>query len=183
MVPMRARSVRRPSTGVRSIFQSPGVEDDALGGVDGDGEAVRHRVGDRDELDVERPDPAALAVEDGDQLGAVEQARLPRSGCGPARGSGSTRRSGSSGRAADRHRAPTWSSWPWVSTHASTRSAFSRSQLKSGQHQVDARHGQVGEHEPAVDDEDPPVDLEARAVAADLAEPAEEGEADRFSHP
>src|SRR5438552_14291697 len=29
-------------------------------------------------------------------------------------------------------RAPTWSSWPWVSRHPSSRSAFSRSQVKSG---------------------------------------------------
>ena len=50
-----------------------GVQDRALRRVERGGEAVRHRVGDRDELAVERADPAALAVVHRDQLGAVEQ--------------------------------------------------------------------------------------------------------------
>ena len=48
-----------------------------------------------------------------------------------------------------------------------------------GQDEVDAGHVGVGEHDPAVDDEDAAVDLEAEAVAADLAEPAEEDDLDR----
>ena len=39
-----------------------GVQDHALRCVDGDRVRVRHRVGDRDELDVERTDHATLAV-------------------------------------------------------------------------------------------------------------------------
>src|SRR5258707_874256 len=53
-----------------------GVEDHALGRVEGGGEAVRHRVADRDELAVEGTDLAPLAVLDRDELGAVEQARF-----------------------------------------------------------------------------------------------------------
>ena len=45
-----------------------------------------------------------------------------------------------------------------------------------GQDEVDAGHVGLGEHEPAVDDEDAPLDLEAEAVPADLAQPAEEDE-------
>ena len=62
--PMRARSVRRPSTGFRSILKSPAVEHHALGSVKGEGEAARHRVRHRDELDLERADLAALTVAD-----------------------------------------------------------------------------------------------------------------------
>ena len=51
-----------------------------------------------------------------------------------------------------------------------------------GKHEVDAGHLGLGEHDPAVDDEDAVVDLEAEAVAADLAEPAEEGDLDGLSH-
>ena len=40
-----------------------GVQDHALRRVERGGEAVRHRVGDGDELDVERADLAALAVD------------------------------------------------------------------------------------------------------------------------
>ena len=43
-----------------------------------------------------------------------------------------------------------------------------------GEDEVDAGHVGVGEHDPAVDDEDAVVDLEAEAVPADLPEPAEE---------
>ena len=53
-----------------------GVEDHALRRVERGGEAVGHRVRDRDELDVERADLAPLAVGDRDQLGAVEQPGL-----------------------------------------------------------------------------------------------------------
>jgi hypothetical protein len=42
------------------------------------------------------------------------------------------------------------------------------------EHEVDAGHVGVGEHETAVDDDDPAVDFEAEAVPADLSEPAEE---------
>ena len=52
------------------------VEDDPLGGVEGGGEGVGHRVGDRDELDLERADPAALAVLDRDERGPAGHAGL-----------------------------------------------------------------------------------------------------------
>ena len=42
------------------------------------------------------------------------------------------------------------------------------------QHQVHARHVRVGEHDPDVEDEDPSVDLDARAVPTDLPETTEE---------
>ena len=48
-----------------------------------------------------------------------------------------------------------------------------------GEDEVDAGHVGVGEHQPAVDDEDAAVDLEAEAVPADLPEPAEEDDANR----
>ena len=48
-----------------------------------------------------------------------------------------------------------------------------------GQHQIDAGHVEVGEHEPAVEEHDAPVDLDAGAVAADLPEAPEEDDPDR----
>ena len=66
-----------------------------------------------------------------------------------------------------------WSSWPWVSTIASTLSSRSRIQLKSGR--ITSTPGWVllGEQHPAVDDEQPPGVLEDGHVAPDLAEAAE----------
>ena len=52
------------------------VQDHALRRVHGDGVGVRHRVGDGDELDVERADHAPLAVGDDDQLGLAQQPGL-----------------------------------------------------------------------------------------------------------
>ena len=60
-----------------------GVQDHALRGVERGGEAVGHRVGDGDELDVERADLAALAVGHRDQLGLAEQAGLLDAVAGP----------------------------------------------------------------------------------------------------
>ena len=48
-----------------------------------------------------------------------------------------------------------------------------------GKHEVDARHVGLGEHEAAVEEHDAPVDLDAGAVAPDLAEASEEDDADR----
>src|SRR5262249_14086978 len=45
--------------------------------------------------------------------------------------------------------------------------------------EIDAGHVDVGEHQPAVDDEDAVIDLETEAVATDLAEPAEERDRNR----
>ena len=64
------------------------VQDHALRRVEGRGEAVGHRVGDRDELHVERPDHPALAVGDGDELGLVEEAGLLDAVLGQAEGEG-----------------------------------------------------------------------------------------------
>ena len=47
-----------------------------------------------------------------------------------------------------------------------------------GQDQVDAGHVGVGEHDPAVEDDDAALDLDAGAVAADLAQAAEEDDPD-----
>ena len=51
-----------------------------------------------------------------------------------------------------------------------------------GQHEIDTGHVGVGEHDPAVDEQDPLVDLDAAAVAPDLAQPAQEDDTDRVTH-
>ena len=51
-----------------------------------------------------------------------------------------------------------------------------------GQDEVDAEHVGVGEHEPAVEQQDPAFDLDGRAVAPDLPEPAEERDGDGARH-
>ncbi len=52
------------------------MQDDSLRRVKGGGEPVGDRVGDRDELDVEGPDLASLAVVHRDELRPPQQARL-----------------------------------------------------------------------------------------------------------
>jgi hypothetical protein len=63
-----------------------GVQDRALRGVERRGEPLGHRVGDREELAVERADLPALAVLHDDELGALEQAVLLDAAPRPGRG-------------------------------------------------------------------------------------------------
>ena len=51
-----------------------------------------------------------------------------------------------------------------------------------GQDQVDAEHVELGEHQPAVEEQELAVLLEHHAVAADLAEAAEERDGDGSGH-
>ena len=53
-----------------------GVDDRALGREVRDRESVRHRVRDRDELALDRPDAPPFAVGHGDELGAIEHPRF-----------------------------------------------------------------------------------------------------------
>jgi hypothetical protein len=72
-----AGQVGEPAVHRREVeLEVAGVQDRALGRVEGGGEAVGHRVGHGDELDVARPDAAALAVGHRDQLGVVEDPGL-----------------------------------------------------------------------------------------------------------
>ena len=66
-----------------------------------------------------------------------------------------------------------WSSWPCVSTTASTSAIRSSMGRKSGQDQVDAGLLVLGEQHTAVDDEQLAAVLEHRHVAADFADTAE----------
>ena len=51
-----------------------------------------------------------------------------------------------------------------------------------GQDEIDAGHVGIGEHQPAVDDEDASLDLEAEAVPPDLPQPAEKDEPHFLAH-
>ncbi|MEZ5180279.1 MAG: hypothetical protein R2702_00095 [Acidimicrobiales bacterium] len=159
----------------------PAVEDRALGRVERGGEAVGHRVGDRDELAVERAELPALAVGHDDHLGAVHQARL----LDAARGEAERQR-----RADDRERQLPQGEGQGpvvvlvaVGDDAPLDVVGPLEQPREvGQDQVDPEHVGVGEHQPAVEEHDAPLDLDRRAVPADLPEPAEEGDGDRRRH-
>ena len=157
------------------------VQDRALRRVEGGGEALRHRVGDRDELDLARPDAPALAVAHRDQLGAVEQPGLLDAVAGQAQ---------RQRRAVDRERqlAQQVAEAPHVVLVAvrDDRPVDAVGVVAQvgevGQHQVDAEHVELGEHQTDVEQQDAAVDLDAGAVAPDLAQPAEERDLDGISH-
>ena len=119
------------------------------------------------ELAVDRSDPAALAVGDRNQLGAPEHPFFDAI-------AGEKR---ATARAIDRNGTsrsksaipPAWSSWACVSRIARQADPRLPRVREVGQDEIDAGHVGVGEHDPAVDDEDAIVDLDAEAVAvADL---------------
>ncbi len=134
---------------------------------------MRHR----DELAVDRADPAALAIFDGYQLGAVEHAGFFDAIAGERE---------RQRRAVDRNRDVT------QQERDSARVVFVGVREENGldaigvlaqvgevgQDQIDTRHVGVGKHDPAVDEQDATVDLDATTVAPDLAQPAQEHNAD-----
>ena len=77
----RRAPVSRPSTGVRSILKSPVCRIVPCGVWMAVANPCGHRVGDGDELAIERADLAAFAVGDGDELGAVGQPGLLDAAC------------------------------------------------------------------------------------------------------
>ena len=153
------------------------VEDDALGGVEGDGERVGHRVGDRDELHVARADAPTLPVADGDEVRAVAEAGLFHPVAGQADGElGPVDRRLQV--AQEVGQSPGVVLVP-VGQDDAVDPVGPLPQIgELGQDQVHAGHVGVGEHDAAVEDDDAAVDLDAGAVAADLPEPAEKDDTD-----
>ena len=149
--PMRARSVHAPVDRREVDLEVARVQDHALGGVEGGGEAVGHRVGDGDELAVEGTDPPPLAVGHRDELGAVEEAGLLDAVAGQAQGEL---------RAVDRERQV--AQQVRQRAHVVLVAVGDDATLdpvgvlpqpgEVGQHQVDAGHLGVGEHQAAVED-------------------------------
>ena len=158
------------------------VQHHALRRVQRDRVGVRDRVGDRNELDVERSDATDLAVVHHDEVGLAEQSRLFDA---------VARETERDCRAEDGER------------------QFAQQELQSTdvvlvavggdapddpigvlaqpreirEHEIDAVHVGVGEHEAAVDEHHLVVLLDGHAVAADLAEAAEKVDADvRVAH-
>ena len=130
---------------------------------------------------VERADLAALAVGDRDQLGAVEQPGLLDAVAGQAEGQ---RRAVDRERElAQQEREPAAVVLVAVGDDAALDAVGVLAQVgEVGQHEVDPEHVGVGEHEPAVEEHDAVVDLDAGAVAPDLTEAAEEDDSNRGGH-
>jgi hypothetical protein len=149
-----------------------GVQHDALGCVQGDGERVGNGVRYGNELDVEWADlhPVAVGVHH-PEIGAVRQARFVDA---------VARKTERERRAVERELEVTQEEVERADVvlvamrqHAcldAVRVLAQESEI--GQHEVDTRHVDVGEHETAVDDEQPLLDFDDRAVAPDLPQPA-----------
>ena len=164
-----------PVDGVEVELEVAGVEDRAGRREVRGGQGVRDRVGHGHELAVERSDAAALAVGDGDELGAVEHPRFLDAAAGEAERQ--PRPVDRDGDVAQEVGEPAGVVLVGVREHHALDPVGVLAQVREvGQDEVDAGHVGVGEHEPAVDDEDAPLDLEAEAVPPDLAQPAEEDE-------
>ncbi len=170
-----------------------GVEHDTLRRVHRDRVGVGHRVGDRDELDVERPDGDRLAVVDRAEVGALGQAALVDPVPGEAEGErGPVDRQRTVAEVAD---AVAVAQQVLDGADVVLVAVGEDERLdplgvlpqvgEIGQDQVDPVHVRVGKHQPTVDEHDRAagiVDralLDRHAVATDLAEPAEEDDADR----
>ena len=177
-----ASEVRTPPVDRREVdLEVAAVQDRALRRVVRRRERVRHRVGDRDELDVEGADLSALAVADRNQLGAVEQPRLLDAGAGQAERE--RRAVDREGDVAQQEGDAAGVVLVTVGQDQADHRVRPLAQIgEVREDEVDARHVGLREHDPAVDEQDPPLDLEREAIATDLTETAEKGDAYRVRH-
>ena len=175
--PLLAQAGERPQVGDPAVerelvhLEVAGVQHEARCRADRDGEPVGDRVVDRDELAVERAEPAAHALLhlDGDrgdavlgELGLEEGEREARADDGDV------------GALAQEVRHPADVVLVTVGQHDGVDGVEAVPDPREvGEDDVDPRLVLVGEEHPAVDDEQPPGVLEDRHVAADLAEAAE----------
>ena len=159
--PSSGRSVVRPSTGVRSSLKSPvcrivpaGVRYAVakLCGTECDTGMNWHRTGRSFGVTVVRPGSARYGREPGSSI------RLrAKPATGPSRRSGPTLTQ-------QVRQAPAWSSWRVREDDPFDPIGVLAQVREIGKHEVDAGHVGVGEHQPAVDDQDPPVDLEQKQL-------------------
>ena len=177
MAPMTPRSVSRPSTGVRSSLKSPVCRIVPCGVWN----AVANPWGTECVTGMNSqsngPIIATFVVGDLDQLGAVEQAGLLDPVAGQAEGE---RRSvDREGQLAQQVRQPAVVVLVAVGDDAPLDAVGLLAQPgEVGQHEIDAEHVGVGEHQPAVEQHDPPGQFDRGAVPTDLTEPSEERDAD-----
>ncbi len=156
-------------------FEVARVHDDSLGGVEDDGVRLGHRVGHRQELDVEGPDPHALAVGHLAQRRLLQQAGLLDAVARETERDGRT--VDGEGTLAQQELQASHVVLVAVSGHAPDDAVLVLDEVgEVGQNEVDAVHVRVREHETAVDDEQASLLFHHQAVAADLPETTEEDE-------
>jgi hypothetical protein len=112
-------------------LEVPRVQDRPVRGVEGGREPVGDRVGDPDELDVERTVGDAVGRGDLDELGAEPGCSSSLALSMPT-ASGCRRRASPGSPCRKKGRAPMWSSWPWEMTTQWMSSARSSSVDQSG---------------------------------------------------
>jgi hypothetical protein len=170
-----------PVDGVEVELEVARVEDRARRCEERRRQRVRNGVRHGYELTLEGPDAAALPVADGDELGAVETAGL--FDAAPRQPEGQRRAVDRQLDVTEEVRETAGVIFVGVGEDDALDAVGVVTQVREvRQHQVDARHGGIGEHQAAVDDEDATLDFEAEAVPADLAEPAEEDDTHGAAH-
>jgi hypothetical protein len=173
----QARDVRAAPVDGREVeLEVARVQDDPHLRVEGQRVREGHRVGHGNELHLEGPDPAALAVGDLDEGQVVGDLGLGKAVAGEAQGQR---------RAVDRDvdvldevAQRTGMVLVAVGEHDRVHAIASFDQpAEVGKDQIHAVHRGLGEHEAGVDDDDASVLLDRGAVSADLAQTAEERDA------
>ncbi len=149
-----------------------GVEDDADGGVDGEGDAVDERMRDADGQDREDAEVEAAAGKDLDELGVVEEAMLFELALDVGQGElGAVDRDVELGE--DPREAADVVLVAVGEDDAADFAAVFDEVADVGDDDVDAEELFFGEHEAGVDDEDVVAEVKGETVHAELAESAE----------
>ena len=161
------------------------VDDPAHIGGDAQPHAVRDRMGDRQELDLERADAEALARGDAPQVGAAGEIGALAE---PRFDQAARQRRGVDRRVERHHLAQQIGQRAdvilvAVRHHDAAHVAGPLPQIAEvGDHHVDAPHVVLGEHDPRIDDQDVAAMLEEHHVLADFPQAAEGDEAQGGCH-
>ncbi len=163
------RSKALPSGGRKVDLEVAGVEDDADGRVDGEGDAVDERVGDADGHDREGPEGEAFAGQHLDEVGVVEEAVLVKLSLNQRQGEfrpvdGDIELGEDPGQAAD---------VVFVTVREQDRFdlvAVFGEVGDVGDDDVDAEKLFFGKHQAGIDDDDVVLPAEGHAVHTELAE-------------
>ena len=157
------------------------VKHDALGRMERESKAARHRVCDRDELHLERADLAPFAIAHWYERRLLAQAGFVEPVACETEGQCRAIDPGVDVAQQIRERSDVVLVAVGENDPVDVSGALPQ-KAEVRQHQVDAGHLRIREHDAAVEDDEATRLLDDGAVAADLPEPTEKGDPDRFRH-
>ena len=152
-----------------------GVQDHTLRSVECRCDSVRHRVRNGNELDVERTDHSAFAVDNRNEFGAVKEAGFLDAI--PGKTKSECRSVNRKLKFAQQERQTAGVIFVTMGGNATNDAVGVFAQVSEiGKYEIDPEHVEIREHQPAVKEKDLPFQFDTCAVPSNFAKTAEEGD-------